>query len=368
MRVTGDRVFAVITLLLVVAGLAIFFSASLGLLAGGAVSISRIAVTQLVLGLALGVAALVAFRFAPYRDFARYAPYLYGACLLLTLLVFIPGIGASANGAARWINVGFTTIQPAEFLKFGVIFFFAAYLAKNHRRLADHRRGLFGFAGIVGIPSVILLAQPNTSTTFIVGLTCLVMYFIAGAPLRDFAIIIAVAVVGVGALIAVRPYALERVTTFIHPAEDPTGAGYQIQQALIAIGSGKLLGKGFGQGVQKFNYLPEPVGDSVFATIGEEFGFVGSVLFVLLFAAFMMRGLAIAGQASDLFGALVVAGLTLVISLSAFVNIGAMLSIVPLTGLPLPFVSHGGTALMMALASVGVILNVAARRTRARAS
>ncbi|MBU6323714.1 MAG: cell division protein FtsW [Patescibacteria group bacterium] len=366
MKLAGDRLFAIITLLLVSGGLAVFFSASLGVLASGTVSLSRIAITQLVLGLVLGLGALVALRFTPYRQLSRYAFPVYVGTLLFTLLVFVPGIGASANGASRWIDVRFTTIQPAEFLKFGVILFFAAYLAKNQRRLSEWKVGLLGFAGIVGVPAVILLAQPNTSTTFIVGVTCFLMYFLSGAPLRDFAIIIAIGVIGVGSLIAVRPYALARITTFLHPASDPTGAGYQIQQALIAIGSGRVIGRGFGQGVQKFNYLPDPIGDSVFATMGEEFGFIGSVLFVLLFVAFMLRGLAIAGQSADLFGALLVIGLTLTISLSAFVNMGAMLGILPLTGLPLPFVSHGGTALMMALASVGLILNVAARRSKAR--
>ncbi len=364
MKLAGDRLFALITLFLVVGGLAVFFSASLGQLANGDASLSRIAVTQLVLGLFLGILALIALRFAPRRLIAQYAPHLYGLTVLLTLLVFLPGIGASAYGAARWINAGFTTIQPAEFLKFGVIVFFASYLARNQRQLGDFRKGLLAFAAIVGVPAIILLAQPNTSTTFIVLLTTMVMYFIAGAPLRDFLIIVLIGAVSVGALIAVRPYALARITTFMHPAEDPTGAGYQIQQSLIAIGSGRLLGRGFGQGVQKFNYLPEAAGDSVFAVIGEEFGFVGTVLIVLLFAAFALRGLRIAAQASDLFGALLATGLTLAISLSAFVNMGAMLSILPLTGLPLPFVSHGGTALMMALASVGLILNVAAHRKR----
>lgn len=364
MKLAGDRLFAILTILLVAGGLAVFFSASLGLLASGVSSLAKIAATQLFLGLFLGLIALCLMRFFPYKDISRYALWLYIGVILFTLLVFIPHVGATANGAARWINVGFTTIQPAEFLKFGVIIFFAAYLGRYQKKLGELRYGLLAYAGIIGVPAAILLAQPNTSTTFIVLLTSFVMYFLAGAPLRDFAIIITIAVIAVGGLVSVRPYALARITTFLHPAADPTGAGYQIQQALIAIGSGGVFGRGFGQGVEKFSYLPEPTGDSVFAVIGEEFGFIGTVLFVILFAAFAGRGLAIAAEAPDLFGALLATGLTLVISLSALVNMGAMLSILPLTGLPLPFVSHGGTALMMALASVGLILNVAAHRKR----
>jgi cell division protein FtsW (lipid II flippase) len=159
---------------------------------------------------------------------------------------------------------------------------------------------------------------------------------------------------------------MNRVQTFLDPSENALTTGYQIQQSLIAIGSGGLVGRGYGQSVQKFNYLPEPVGDSVFAVFGEEFGFLGTVLLVLLFTAFAARGLMIAADAANTFGALAAAGLTLMITLSAFMNIGAMLGILPLTGLPLPFISHGGTALLSVLASVGIILNVAAHRTKKR--
>jgi cell division protein FtsW len=161
-----------------------------------------------------------------------------------------------------------------------------------------------------------------------------------------------------------RPYVLERVKTFMDPSRDALGSGYQIQQSLIAIGSGGLTGKGFGQSVQKFSYLPEAHGDSVFAVYAEEFGFFGAVLMIILFGAFAVRGFAIAADASTLYAALAATGLTLLITLSAFLNIGAMLAILPLTGLPLPFVSHGGTALLSALASVGIILNVAANRKK----
>jgi cell division protein FtsW len=192
------------------------------------------------------------------------------------------------------------------------------------------------------------------------------LYFLAGAPLRDFLILLGVAVVGLTLLVLVRPYLLARVTTFLHPSANSLSSGYQIQQSLIAIGSGQFAGRGYGQSVQKFNYLPEPDGDSVFAVFGEEFGFIGTVFLVLLFAAFAARGFFIAAEASTAFGSLIVTGLTLVISLSAFLNMSARLGLLPLTGLPLPFVSHGGTALFAVLASVGIILNVAANRGRKR--
>jgi cell division protein FtsW len=194
------------------------------------------------------------------------------------------------------------------------------------------------------------------------------MYFLAGAPWRDFAIMVIGSIVALVALVYMRPYLRERVMTFVHPKDNAQTTGYHIQQSLIAIGSGRITGRGFGQSVQKFNYLPEAESDSVFAVYGEEFGFIGTVLLVVLFVAFAMRGLIIASGAASIFGTLAATGLTLLITFSAFMNIGALLGIMPLTGLPLPFISHGGSALMAALASVGIILNVAAHRPKRRKS
>jgi cell division protein FtsW len=155
-----------------------------------------------------------------------------------------------------------------------------------------------------------------------------------------------------------RPYVMDRIMTFADPGRDPQGAGYQINQSLIAIGSGSMFGRGFGQSIQKFEYLPEPIGDSIFAVYGEEFGFAGTTLLVLLFAAFAFRGLRIATHAPDLFGMLLVVGIVTLVVAQAFLNIAAMLAVAPLSGLPLPFVSHGGTSLLVTLAAVGIVLNV----------
>lgn len=359
---TGDRVFALIVLALVVGGLAMFSSAALGLLARPDGAPWKLALTQLVLGLLPGMVALFALRFAPPAWLKRAIVPFYIFALILTAAVFIPGVGVTLNGATRWINIGFTTIQPAEFLKIATILMVAGFLAQAKGALKDFRTGFIPFAIIVGLPALLLLAQPNTSTVLVIGATAVALYFIAGAPWRDFAIIAVTALVGLALLVMIRPYLMERVLTFMDPSRDPLASGYQIQQSLIAIGSGGLLGRGFGQSAQKFNYLPEPVGDSVFAVFGEEFGFLGTILVVGLFVAFAARGLAIAADAGNPFGAYAVTGLTLLITFSAFLNIGAMLGIFPLTGLPLPFVSHGGSALFAALASVGIILNVAAHR------
>ncbi len=365
---SGDRVFFLIVLILVVGGIAMFASASLGLLAREGESPWRLAFTQLMLGLIPGIGALVFIRYMPPAWIQKLSPVLYIASIGLTLLVFVPGISGNYNGATRWIDLGFATVQPAEFLKVGVILMLAWYLSKMRGKLDDMRSGLIPFGLIVGIPSLILLLQPNTSTVLVMGATSLALYMLAGAPWRDILLIVAGAVLVLAVLIIQRPYLMSRVATFMNPADNSLTSGYQIQQSLIAVGSGGFAGRGFGQSAQKFNYLPEPVGDSVFAVYSEEFGFLGAAFMVLLFTGFAMRGFAIAADASTMFSCLAATGLTLLISISAFLNIGAMLAILPLTGLPLPFVSHGGTALLVALASVGVILNVAAHRKQGKKS
>ncbi len=367
-KLFGDRLFALIVAILVVGGTSVFFSAALGLLAREGGSIGHIALTQLALGLVPGLIALALLRFAPPAWIEKAILPLFVLAILATLLVFVPGVGHHVNGATRWIAIGPFTVQPAEFLKIATILMLSLYLAKMRTKLSDMRYGLLGFCTIVGVPALLLLAQPNTSTTLVIGFTAAALYFVAGAPLRDFAILACIALIGAGALVATRPYLMHRVQTFINPDQNALSTGYQIQQSLIAVGSGGMLGRGFGQSVQKFNYLPEPVGDSVFAVYAEEFGFLGTVILVLLFTGFAARGFAIAAGAATSFGSLAATGLTLLITISAFMNIGAMLGIMPLTGLPLPFVSHGGTALLAALASVGIILNVAAHRPKRKAA
>lgn len=363
MKSSGDRIFAIIVLVLVVTGFALFSSAALGLLAQVDASPWKLLLTQFALGLVPGVAALIFFRFLPQKRLLSLVLPLYVGAMLLTLLVFTP-LGIELNGARRWIDLGFTTLQPSEFLKIAVILMLSAFLAKAGARVRDIKEGLLPFCVIVGIPCALLLVQPNTSTVLIIGVTSAAIYFLAGAPWRDFFILGGIALALLAALIFMRPYVMERVKTFIDPSRAPQGSGYHIQQSLIAIGSGGLTGRGFGQSVQKFNYLPEAQSDSVFAVYGEEFGFVGTVLLVILFVAFALRGLMIAAGASSMFGLLVASGLTLMITFSAFLNIGALLGVAPLTGLPLPFISHGGSALMAALLSVGIILNIAAHRKK----
>lgn len=361
-REVGDRVFFGFVLSLTLAGFAIFSSATLGLLARESSSVSKDILLQAGLGLGLGLVALLVARALSLSGLRTGAPYLYAFTLFLTALVFVPGIGLTANGATRWIDLGYITFQPAEFLKIGVVVMLAAWLAPRVRRLGQLKSGLAPLLALLALPAGVLLAQPNNSTAFLLVLTGIAMYFVAGAPWKHFLIIGLIGLAVVGSILVVRPYALERVATFLDPSADAFGRGYQIQQSLIAVGSGQLFGRGFGQSVEKFNYLPEPGGDSVFAVFAEETGFIGSVLLLALFVGLVARGIVIAGNAQELFGGLVAFGFSFLLMLQAFINIGAMLGILPLTGLPLPFVSHGGTALLAVLLMCGLILNVAARR------
>ncbi len=359
---SGDRIFFVLVLGMVFAGLAIFSSAALGLLARQGGSVSQNILLQAGLGLGLGFISLFIARAIPLSWLKKYAPHLFIAALIFTALVFVPGIGFHSGGATRWINLHFTTVQPSEFLKIAFVIVLAWWIAPRARQLDSPKKGLLPFVAFLIAPSALLLAQPNTSTAFLIIVTGVMMYFVAGAPWRDFGILILVAALALFVIVWARPYALERVKTFFDPSANALSSGYQIQQSLIAVGSGGFLGKGLGQSVEKFNYLPEPDGDSVFAVFAEEAGFVGALLLLALFVALSARGIVIAGNSRDLFGGLIAFGFSFIIILQAFSNIGAMLGIIPLTGLPLPFISHGGTALMAMLIMCGFILNVAAYR------
>ena len=354
-----DRTFLIATLLLLSGGFLVFTSASLGLLARetGA-SFASVAFNQAFFGIALGVAALICTSQLNYRVWRKYAFYIYLASLVLTALVFVPGIGFSSGGAARWLHIGPLSLQPSEFLKLGFVLYFAAWLSSVRTKVRDPRFGIIPFIIIAGIAGGILLAEPDTGSFMVIASAGLAMLIAAGVRWRDVAVIIMVALIAIAVLASARPYVKSRITTFLDPSRDPRGAGYQIQQSLIAVGSGGLSGRGFGQSIQKFNYLPEPIGDSIFAVAAEEFGFLGSVLLIGLFLFLGLRGLKIATRAPDRFGGLVTLGIVILIVSESYINIGSMIGILPLTGLPMLFVSHGGTAMLFALAEIGIVLNI----------
>ena len=214
------------------------------------------------------------------------------------------------------------------------------------------------FLGILGIVAAILISQPDNDTFLVIAVAGFAMFLSAGGKWKHVLVMGLILVLGLFMAASFRPYVKQRLTTFINPAANSMTSGYQIQQSLIAIGSGGFTGKGFGQSVQKFNFLPEPIGDSIFAVAAEEFGFIGSVCIIFLFLYFMISGLKIAGRTEDSFGRLFVVGTVILIVSQAFINIGAMVGVLPLSGIPLPFISHGGTALLITLAAMGIIFNI----------
>ncbi len=356
-----DTPFLLVTCALVVFGLLIFTSAALGLLARDGASFTSVAVNQLLLGLVCGGIALWVLSRLDYRIWAPYTPYFFGLAMMLTALTLVPGVGLELKGASRWLSLGPITFQPIEILKLAVVAFLAAIFAARMKHVHTLMGGVLPLALVVGSAAGLLLLQPDTDGAAILAMASLGMLFAAGGRAWH---ILAIVLIGVGALgIAAyqRPYLMERFTTFLNPEADTRGAGYQLNQSLIAVGSGEWVGKGFGQSIEKFSYLPEPIGDSIFAVAAEEFGFVGSVMLIVLYASVALLGLRIAARAPDPFGGLLVVGIVLLIIGQSFMNIASIIGLIPLSGLPLIFVSHGGTALAISLAEIGILLSVSRR-------
>ncbi|KKW11648.1 MAG: Stage V sporulation protein E [Parcubacteria group bacterium GW2011_GWA2_49_9] len=346
-----------IVVCLVVSGLLIFLSASLGLLARDGASFGNIATTRL-LATILGAGVAYVASVFHYKHLRRYTLAILLAAIVLTALVFIPGIGQEHGGARRWISLFGFWFQPAEFLKIAFVIYTAAFFATVKDKVQTFTYGLLPLFALLGIAGFLLLLQPDTDTFVVLFMAMFAIFLAAGGRLRHIGLMLLVGVIAISLLIASKPYLMNRVTTFLNPAADPQGTGWQVQQSLIAIGSGGLTGKGFGQSVQKFSYLPEPIGDSIFAVAGEEFGFIGTVTLILLFLALLLRGLRIASRAPDLFSGLLSIGIVILIGASAFMNIASMLAIIPLSGLTLAFVSHGGTSLVITLFEAGILLNI----------
>lgn len=293
-----------------------------------------------------------------YRFWAKVSPIFLIGSLVLLVAVFIPGLKMEHNGAARWINLGFMTLQPSEPIKLALILFLARWFEKKGDSVRNFKQGTLPFLLIVLSVAGLIMLQPDMGTTAVIVSTAGIMYFLAGADLTHVGALILLSASAVWAAIKVAPYRLARLTIFLNPGLDSSGAGYQIRQALVAVGSGGLLGLGFGRSRQKFNYLPEAATDSIFAVISEELGLIRAGLIVLVILLFVLRGYKIAKEAPDVFARLVAAGITTWVAAQSFINILAILGLMPLTGVPLPFISYGGTSLVMLLAACGILLNI----------
>jgi cell division protein FtsW len=315
---------------------------------------------QIIFGLIPGLAAIILFTRIRYSFWRKHAWNFLILSGVLLVLVFIPGFSAGIGSAHSWINVGgFFSVQPSEIVKLTFLFYLAAWLAQRDKHgVHDVHEGFLPFVLVLGTIMILMVLQPDIGTMSILAAMSLVVYFVAGAPLKYVFGLITAGVVGLGLLITAAPYRAARFTTFLHPELDPQGIGYHINQALLAIGSGGLFGVGYGHSRQKFQYLPEVSGDSIFAIIGEELGMVVSVLLVLMFLLLLWRMIQIAKRAPDHFAKYVVVGVASWITVQAFVNISSMVAIMPMTGVPLPLISYGGSSLAVTMAAIGVVLNI----------
>jgi len=355
------RLLGVITITLTVFGVASVYSAA-SLQDSGL----GFALSQLSGALAGGVAMLIASRL----DYARWRPmawpilFLVIAALAITLLPFTHGISAMRNGARRWVDLGPVSFQPSEAARFAIVLWAAALAAKKGAQVREFKKGVLPFLVVFGLVSLMVLRQPNLSMATMLALLGGVVLFTAGAKLGQFLLLGFAGVLIVLRKVLDTGYRNERLLAFLNPDASMGDAGYQVHQSLVGLGSGGVFGVGFGQGQQKLNYLPYSYSDFIFSAIGEEWGFIGSLLIAMLFGVFCWLGFRIARTARDPFGQFLAAGLTAGIGITAFMHMAVTLSLMPTTGLPLPFISFGRSSLMINLLSVGVILSVGRMRGR----
>ncbi len=358
-----DRFFLISVTILTLVGFIIFLSASLGLLAQNGASFGTVATKQGI-SLILGVIGFIIFSKVTYVWLRKSALFILIGAVVVNLLLFIPSITFHYNGASRWLSLGFFTFQPSELMKIAFIIYLSAWAYAVKDKIATIKYGLMPFVAIVVVLSTILLSQRDTDTLVIILGTGLVMMYVARMKFRHILLLILMLFILVAGVIAVRPYALDRLKTYINRGADTQGSGYQINQSLIAIGSGEIVGRGFGQSIQKFGYLPQPTDDSIFAVAAEEFGFLGGFILISLYVLFLISIFRIGNRSPDVFAGLLVMGIGVLIVSESFMNISAMLGLLPLSGLPLLFVSHGGTALILTLSIAGMVANVSKYASR----
>lgn len=321
---------------------------------------------QLLNGIFLGAIAFYVMNKIDYHIWRRWAFPFAILSIILLFAVFIPGIGSDELlGAKRWIHVGGIFFQPSEVVKLSFLIYLAAWLEKKGKDVEDISYGLGSFLAMLGfIVIMIAVAQKDLGTTMVIAIISIVVYFVAGAPWKHLGLLFLGGVIAFFTLIKIAPYRVARLSVFLNPELDPQGIGYHVNQSLLAIGSGGFFGLGLNRSIQKYNYLPEPATDSIFAVIAEELGFLFAVALIVLFLLFIIRALKIAKQAPDQFGRLLAVGIATWVGFQAFVNIGAMLSLFPLTGIPLPFISYGSSSMIMLLTATGILANISRRATK----
>ncbi|MDD5590136.1 MAG: putative lipid II flippase FtsW [Candidatus Portnoybacteria bacterium] len=347
-----------------ITGFLVFFGLLMIASAGAVISQERFGQSfyyvksQLLHGLLPGIVLGLAAYIIPTSFWRKNAKFIFFIALVLMILVFVPGVGLEFGGAKRWISVAGQTFQPSEFFKLAFLIYLAAFLEKNSGSIKKEKKGLVIFGAVMAVPILLIGLEPDLGTLSVFIGAAFLMYIVAKAPLMHLT---ALAAFGTGMFllfIKFLPHARQRIMVFFNSDTDPGGIGYQINQSLIALGSGGFFGQGLTQSKQKFLYLPQPAGDSIAAVLGEEFGFLGMLILSALFAAFAFFGFKIAQKAQSEFSKLLAVGIVSFIVIQAFVNIAAIADMIPLTGITLPFISHGGSSLVVCLTAVGMLLKI----------
>ena len=316
---------------------------------------------QILYGVAPGLLLFFLFSKIDYRFWKKISFIILFGSLLLMILVFVPDVGIGLKGANRWVSLWGVSFQPSEILKLAMVVYLAAWFGSRDERVKNWSYGMAPFFVVISFIGLLLAMQPDVGTLAVVVLIAFGIYFAAGSSMKHLIAVFAIFVVVVAGLIFIEPYRLNRIKTFLDPSVDPRGISYQLNQSLIAIGSGGLLGSGYNDSTQKWGFLPEVVNDSIFAVLVEELGFAGAMILIGLFIFLAHTLVSIAKNTSDKFGRLLVIGMSTWIVGQAFINITAVSGLAPLTGIPLPFVSHGGTAVIALMAGLGIVSNIARR-------
>jgi cell division protein FtsW len=313
---------------------------------------------QLFYGAIPGLVAMFVASKVNYNLWKKMAIPFFIFAVISLIAVLISGHGLELKGAKRWIMLGPISVQPTEMVKLAVIVYLASLLTKKGKMIKDFSEGLVPFAVIIGIIGVLIIAQPDVGSFGAIAFIALAMFFLAGASLKHIAGLIILGIIGLISAIKLEPYRMNRFLAFMDPTIDPQGIGWQVKQAAIAVGNGGIFGVGLGHSHQKFSYLPEVVGDSIFAIIAEEVGMIGAGIVVILFIALAFRGFILAKRAPDRFSSLLIMGISLWIIFQALINIMAIIGLMPLTGITLPFISYGSTSLIFVLIGSGIVLNI----------
>src|SRR3989344_1327076 len=357
-----DNIFLILTLSLIAAGILILASASLNLSAEKFGYPYYYLSHQFFFGILPGIVLLMVCYKIPFRRWKNWSvPLMIAACALMVLV--LTKMGVAYGGAQRWLSLGPISFQPSEFLKFAFVAYLASWLESRGKDIGSFKFGLLPFVIMSGFVASFLIFQPDIGTLLVILSAVFFMFFTSGGSWKQMVGLILVAVVALAALVMVAPYRKDRIEVFLNPQNDVQGKGYQLNQALIAIGSGGIFGKGFGFSYQKFGNLPEVLGDSIFAILAEELGFLGSMAILLLFLFIFLRGVYIINRIRDRFGQLLGLGILFTIVFQALINIAAIIGLIPLTGIPLSFISYGSSALVVMMGELGILLNISKHAT-----